>query len=105
MSQPRVVERLLIYRTLSQRNVLALSVELTEGGKVTFVPGDERSQEAQRMLEEGVESRGVHVTPDQGGVFLRAVYDMLQRATVWHAVRDTSVVSKEEPGEDTPTRV
>lgn len=91
MTQPRVVERLLIYRTLSQRNVLALRIELTEDGAVRFVPGDERSEEALGMLEGGVESRGIHVTPDRGSVFLRAVYDMLQRASVWHAVRDVSV--------------
>jgi len=96
MSEPRVVERLLVYRTLPQRNVLALKVELADDGKVSFVPGDERSEEALRMLQGGVESRGVHVTPDQGSVFLRAVYDMLQRASVWHAVRDASVAAKDE---------
>ena len=68
MARSRNVTRtLFIYRTLLDRDVLALQLELDDKGKVSLVPGKERGDEAMRVVGSRVEAPdGSYVTPKDG---------------------------------------
>jgi hypothetical protein len=80
---------LLIYRNTSANEmVLALRIVLNDKGKVKLLPGDGHVEEAMSFLADGASSptERRQVKPEEGEAYIRAVYSMLSRSSVWRAV-------------------
>lgn len=80
-----------VYRTLPDREALALRIVADDNGVVSLLPGDEFADDAKRMLAGGVVMPGTPlrvIMPAHGLEYLSAVHRMLLRSSAWRTGTD-----------------
>lgn len=74
-----------LYRNLPDGPALALTIVLDADDRVSFVRGERYADEAMALVGEGAASvfDFRRIRPSEGKDYIRAVYDMLDRSSMW----------------------